>query len=75
MVDDLFDFVFVLFLNAGLPLDVVDDEGGCVLQDLAVLVGQRQVGACAWGGVLIRSLLLTLQSKNNQFNMSVSEAV
>lgn len=66
MIDDLFDFVFVLLLNAGLPLHMVDDEGRCVLKDLAVLVGQCQVGACDWSGGLLRALLLTLQSKKNK---------
>ena len=64
MVDDLFDLVLVLLLNAGLPLDVVDDERCCVLQDLAVLVGQCQMGACGRSGVILRGLLLALQSKN-----------
>lgn len=66
MIDDLFDFVFVLLLNAGLSLHMVDDEGRCVLKDLAVLVGQCQVGACDWSGGLLRALLLTLQSKKNK---------
>lgn len=38
VVDDLLDLIFVLLLNAGLPLDVVDDERCSVLQDLAVLI-------------------------------------
>lgn len=38
VVDDLLDLVFVLLLNAGLPLDVVDDERCSVLKDLAVLI-------------------------------------
>lgn len=45
---------------------MVDDEGCCVLEDLAVLVGQCQVGACDWCGGLLRALLLTLQSKKNK---------
>lgn len=65
VVDDLFDLVFILLLDAGLPLDVVDDERCCVLQYLTVLVRQRQVGACGQSGALFRGLLLTLQRENN----------
>lgn len=68
VVHDLLDLVFVLLLNACLPLDVVDDERCCVLQDLAVLVRQRQLGACGWRGVLLRRLLLALRSKNNSIS-------
>lgn len=49
MMDHLLDLVLVLFLNAGLPLDVMDDECSSVLQDLTVLVGQAQV----WASVLL----------------------
>jgi len=66
VVDDLLDLVFVLLLDAGLPLDVVDDERRRVLQDLTVLVGQGQLRARGGGCVLLRRLLLSLQSNNKK---------
>lgn len=69
VVDDLLDLVFVFLLNTGLPLDVVDDERRCVLQDLAVLICQREVGARGWSGVLFRRLLLALHNNNKQMSV------
>lgn len=69
VVDDLLDLVFVFLLNTGLPLDVVDDERRCVLQDLAVLICQRKVGARGWSGVLFRRLLLALHNNNKQMSV------
>lgn len=43
VVDDLFDLKLVFLLDADLPFDVMDDEAGSILQDLAVVVGQGHV--------------------------------
>lgn len=60
MVDDLLDLVFVLLLNARLPLDMMDDESSSILQDLTVFVGQGQLRTRGWAGVFLRGLLLAL---------------
>lgn len=44
MLDDALDVVLVILVDGGLPLDVVDDEGGGVLQDLFVFMSEDHVG-------------------------------
>lgn len=65
VIDDLLDLVLVVLLNAGLPLDMVDDEAGSVLKDLAVLIGQGHVRtAGGWSGAaLLGRLLLPLHGQ------------
>lgn len=48
VVDDLFDLVLVFLLDAHLPLDMVNDQGSGVLQDLAVVIAQGHVRAAGW---------------------------
>ena len=58
VVDDLLDAVLVLALYGGLPLDVVDDEGGGVVEDRLVVVFDGEVGLVVGGGCFRRLLLL-----------------
>lgn len=60
VVDDLLDLVFVVLVDAALSFHVVDDQSGGVLQDLAIVVSQRQVRAGGGRGVVLRSLFLSL---------------
>ncbi|TNN89275.1 hypothetical protein EYF80_000563 [Liparis tanakae] len=66
VLDDALDVVFVVFVDGGLPFDVVDDERGSVLQDLFVLVRKHHIllKPC-WASLHSSSLAFNLQKKTH----------
>lgn len=63
LVHQLVDGALVLLLDGRLPLHVVADEGGGVLEDLPVLVHEDEVRLAGGGATALRVLLLVLGHK------------
>lgn len=63
VVHYLLDLVLVFFLDAGLSLDMVDNQGSGVLLDLPVLIGEGEVRAARRCPAFLRGLLLALQKQ------------
>ena len=70
LVHQLVDGALVLLLDGWLPLHVVADEGGRVLQDLPVLVHEDEVRLAGGGTAALRVLLLVLGRQGSHWNRS-----